>query len=92
MNRLSFSELEAELTNAPATWVPALLRTTINRAVDQDVFKPGGLQKFVENSVNLATTGSTGMACPTEYPGGPVRHLFVFGQRRCQCGEQESPT
>lgn len=29
--------------------------------------------------------------CPSEYPGGPVRHLFVVGQRMCQCGQERAP-
>jgi hypothetical protein len=46
---LSFSELEAELKEAPATWVPALLRALVWRAVKVNVFRKGGLLEFVRN-------------------------------------------
>ena len=50
MADLSFSELEAQLKEAPKTWIPALLRALIKRADEQNVFKPGGLLTFVANN------------------------------------------
>ena len=46
---LSFSELEKELQETPATWCPALLRTLITTALTRKVFKELGLITFVVN-------------------------------------------
>ena len=48
---LSFSELEKELQETPATWCPALLRTLVQTALRRNVFKePDGLVFFITNT------------------------------------------
>lgn len=47
---MSYRELSANIETLPATWVPALLAAMVRRAMDANVFVPGGLQKFVANA------------------------------------------
>jgi len=52
---LGFAQLEKELVEAPATWVPALLRVLVETAVKKGVFRKGGLMTFVKNAEEDAT-------------------------------------
>lgn len=52
MKNLSFSQLESELSTLPPTWIPGLLRTLVQRAVQVCTFKEGGLEYFVSNTLN----------------------------------------
>lgn len=50
----SYSGLERELESLPTTWIPALFRIMIRRAILAGVFIPGGLEQFVKNTLENA--------------------------------------
>ena len=50
---LNFTRQERELSEAPATWLPALLRTLVLTAREKEVFKEGGLVRFVKTVLEL---------------------------------------
>lgn len=54
MKDLSYQELEQQLQTAPLTWIPALLRALVARAVELQVFRPGALARFVEEARSKA--------------------------------------
>ncbi|KKL79543.1 hypothetical protein LCGC14_2013780 [marine sediment metagenome] len=50
---LSFTRQERELSEAPSTWLPALLRTLVVTAKKKEVFNEGGLLRFVKTVLEL---------------------------------------
>lgn len=51
MKNLLWDELEKELSNLPMTWVPAVLRIVVRRAMQLNVFREGGLVQYVLNTI-----------------------------------------
>ena len=48
---MMYEALKKEIESAPATWLPGLLRVTVEAALRAKVFVPGGLERFVARTV-----------------------------------------
>lgn len=50
-NNLSYEQLERELSNAPMTWMPGILRIVLVRTVRLGVFSANGLFDFITDVI-----------------------------------------
>lgn len=51
---MSYEQLKKRIENAPTTWIAGLLRAAVETAIKNNVFAPGGMEKFIARVVEEA--------------------------------------